>query len=267
MIKIIDTYSLILKHFDNDFTLEKWKNYVDGFKPSLKQLCIDDIIDYDFDLDVLPVINNCLKNKNEMKICHDNFLEICSSLNDIDVDAEIILYLGLCNGAGWVTKVDGIDSVLIGIEKVLELNWQDLLSTRGLLLHELGHLYHFQKRTNKSFEDDNQALWQLYSEGMAMYFEQRYLNDENYYHQKYDDWLNYCQTNQSRLFKEFFNRIETNKSVQDFFGDWVSFEGFSDIGYYLGSILIKDLSKKSNNQQLLDLDLKQIYEALKSYTL
>ena len=37
------------------------------------------------------------------------------------VDADIVLYIGLCNGAGWVTKLREKTTVLLGIEKITEL--------------------------------------------------------------------------------------------------------------------------------------------------
>ena len=40
----------------------------------------------------------------------------------IVIDVEIVLYLGLCNGAGWVVTIDNKTYCLLGIEKILELN-------------------------------------------------------------------------------------------------------------------------------------------------
>lgn len=39
------------------------------------------------------------------------------------LDADIVLYLGLCNEAGWVKKYNGRTIVFLGIEKIMELNW------------------------------------------------------------------------------------------------------------------------------------------------
>jgi ABC-type transporter Mla MlaB component len=55
-------------------------------------------------------------------------------------DVEIIFYVGLCSGAGWVTPLGGKTVVLIGLEKIMELNWHDENSMLGLLYHELGHV-------------------------------------------------------------------------------------------------------------------------------
>ncbi len=60
------------------------------------------------------------------------------------VDVEIVLYLGLCNGAGWVVTIDNKTYCFLGIEKILELSWYDIDSLYGLIYHELGHVYQNQ---------------------------------------------------------------------------------------------------------------------------
>ena len=39
------------------------------------------------------------------------------------LDAKIILLLGLCNGTGWATTLNGRPTVLLGIEKIVALHW------------------------------------------------------------------------------------------------------------------------------------------------
>ena len=66
------------------------------------------------------------------------------------VETDIILYLGLCNGAGWATSLDGRDAVLLGIEKIIELNWQDESAMQALIFHEIGHIWHKNLRESLS---------------------------------------------------------------------------------------------------------------------
>ena len=101
------------------------------------------------------------------------------------VNADIVLYLGLCNGAGWVTRINNKDVILLGIEKILELNWTNEDAMSGLIYHELGHLYHIQNGTFDQVAKDNvQAnIWQLLCEGIAMLFEQNLVHNINYFHQ------------------------------------------------------------------------------------
>ena len=81
--------------------------------------------------DVLPVVNNVLLNRDAAITANDSFVAVTDKLaSNIErlfengVETDIILYLGLCNGAGWATSLDGRDAVLLGIEKIIELNWQ-----------------------------------------------------------------------------------------------------------------------------------------------
>ena len=43
-----------------------------------------------------------------------------------------------------MTNINGRDVILLGVEKILELNWFDEVSMCGLIYHELGHVYHTQ---------------------------------------------------------------------------------------------------------------------------
>lgn len=108
-----------------------------------------------------------------------------------------------------------------------------------LLYHELGHLWHFQRRTAPAWAEDPaaRALWQLYAEGMATYVQQR-------------------------LFAAFRRRVDGGESVQDFFGDWCAFEDRSDVGYYLGAELVYALAENRSPQQLADLNPDEVYGML-----
>lgn len=82
---------------------------------------------------------------------HQSFLAVVKGLSERlaqkfgnDLDVDLFLYVGLCNGAGWVTTLNGRDVVLLGIEKILELGWVSLGDMQGLIYHELGHIYHSQ---------------------------------------------------------------------------------------------------------------------------
>lgn len=91
--------------------------------------------------------------------------------------------------------------ILLGIEKILELSWYDEDSMYGLIYHELGHIYHKQYGAFEQ-EGRNQSqnfIWQLFTEGIAMYFEQLLMNDLSYYHQNKDGWKNCAMRTFSRF--------------------------------------------------------------------
>ena len=112
-----------------------------------------------------------------------------------ELEIDIVLYVGLCNGAGWVTNINGRDVILLGIEKILELNWYDEDSMRGLIYHELGHVYQMQYGVleQESFDHRKNFVWQLFVEGIAMYFEQVLVGDKNYFHQDAEGWKQWCE--------------------------------------------------------------------------
>ena len=78
---------------------------------------------------------------------------------------------GLCNGAGWATSLDGRDAVLLGIEKIIELNWQDESAMQALIFHEIGHIWHktygnlYPEARSEGEKITGSALYQ---EGLAM---------------------------------------------------------------------------------------------------
>lgn len=79
---------------------------------------------------------------------HESFLNVVSNveekikqkLEDASINVVIVLYLGLCNGAGWVVSLANIPHILFGMEKIIELNWYNENEMKGLIYHELGHV-------------------------------------------------------------------------------------------------------------------------------
>ena len=119
-----------------------------AISPELGEKCERDSREYDFNNDVLPVVNNvcCSTGRGDYgkRLCRrtDKLASNIERLFENGVETDIILYLGLCNGAGWATSLDGRDAVLLGIEKIIELNWQDESAMQALIFHEIGHIWH-----------------------------------------------------------------------------------------------------------------------------
>lgn len=270
--QIIDSMNMIrFCYEDGVFSPERWRSYMQNVYPSAVELIEQDSACYDFQQDILPVLNAVPNNPAKLNQLHHSFRSAIHHLEEeishhfhTEIEADIILYLGLCNGAGWAATINGKPIVLLGIEKILELNWVDEASMIALLYHELGHLWHLQERSlawgGKTHEE--KALWQLYSEGVAMFFEQRLCRNEHYFHQDQNGWLDWCTQNRIRLFTEYIRRAEQTESIQDFFGDWCSFEGHSDVGYYLGAELIRKALKEYSINKIPDLSLIEIKRLL-----
>lgn len=270
--QIIDSLHEITSCYENGvFSLKRWRSYMQDVYPSVIQLIEEDSACYDFQKDILPVVNAVPNNPAQLKQLHRSFQKVIHQLEDdirrlfhTMIEADIVLYLGLCNGAGWAATVNGTYVVLLGIEKILELNWVDEDSMIVLLYHELGHLWHHQERKLPwgGETPKEKALWQLYSEGVAMYFEQQLCQNEHYFHQDQNGWLDWCTQNRRRLFAEYMRRVKQNESIQLFFGDWCRFEGHSDVGYYLGAELIRKALQKYPVNQIPDLSLPEIKRLL-----
>lgn len=162
---------------------------------------------YTFEKDFLPIINSVYLNPSLSKL-HDSFLQVTDGLNKCiisnfgrEIDVDIVLYPGLCNAAGWVKKINGRDTVLLGVEKIIELNWFDLKSMCGLIYHELGHIYHAQHGVlyRKSGDNRKNFIWQLFMEGIAMHFEQVCVGDLEFYHQDTNGWKDGVHTISGRF--------------------------------------------------------------------
>lgn len=260
--RIIDTFPTISTCFrDGRFSLDAWRAYAAHIDPDLPHICLEDIRAYDFPTQVLPVLQAYYARPDQARQAHEAFLLHTRTMEEkltrihLPVDATVILYLGLCSGAGWALTLHDEPVVLLGLEKILELGWQDEAAMAALIDHELGHLWHDQHRSAPPFPSP--ALWQLYTEGMAMYFEQRLAGDAKYFHQNKNGWLPWCEANRDALLTEYLRRANANESVQDFFGDWCSYQDHSDVGYYLGSALVWQLAQSRSPEQLAELSQEE----------
>ena len=102
-------------------------------------------------------------------------------------------------------------------------------------------------------------LWQLFTEGIAMVFEQEVVGNREYFHQDRDGWKEWCDDN-LRLIKESFDRdldVMTD-DTQRYFGDWVKFNGYGDTGYYLGTKFVRFLLTEDSFDNLVKYDMEEV---------
>lgn len=278
MIRIIDTLPQMEALFDNKiFSRERWESYInsiyadssDIFKSDLKEYLQSG--NYIWEKDILPIIN-AVSGHVSLHSLQTSFYKVTNGLNERvkkcfhhELDVDIVLYLGLCNGAGWVTNINGRDVILLGIEKILELNWYDEDSMYGLIYHELGHVYHKQFGVFHQHSDDSACkfIWQLFTEGIAMYFEQVLIGDFSYFHQDKDGWLKWCEERFAQILEDFYHDLPTmTRFTQRYFGDWVDYCGRSDVGYFLGARFVQHLCGKYDFDQLIQRGIEEIYQEL-----
>lgn len=268
MLNIIDTYADIGSAFDGGvFSRENWERYIEKAYPGCAALCVNDLNEAlgcgcDYEKDILPVLN-AVHEHPALNELHASFVSVTSGLNERiadtfgkTLDADIILYVGLCGGAGWATAINGRDVILLGIEKISELGWYDEKAMYGLIYHELGHLYHKQHgRYIERPDGPDGFIWQLFSEGVAMCFEQTLMGDASFFHQDTDGWAAWCARELARLSADFLADLPVmTRADQRYFGDRVYWNGKSDTGYYLGARFVRYLLAERTFDEVIRMD-------------
>ena len=271
--KIINTCDKIKSVFINGFSIDLWRKYAEEISKELLSKCEKDAKEYDFNKSVLPVLEAAL-NEEKLDFVSRNFQTVIDTLNDNlsklfdkEPDINIILYLGLCNGAGWATTLDGKDTVLLGIEKIIELDWGDETNMRALILHEIGHLWH---KLNGNlhipeYTKRRKGIAQLYCEGVAMVCEHILCGDDEFYHQDKDGWLSWCYKNENEIKREYLRQLDKKASIQDFFGDWCSWGGHSDVGYFLGCRFVRYLMKSYSLKEIANMKYRTLNNAFTEF--
>lgn len=275
VMKIINTYPAMMQVYEGSvFSFKKWKAYIDSVFSGISSLLISDAKkclesgDFSWEKDYLPILNAVAQNAELRKKAQDSFSYVIKNLGQTiydkfgrELDVDIVFYLGLCNGAGWVTEYQGRKVVLLGVEKIMELNWCGIDDMRGLIYHELGHVYQEQygilKRTFDNKRDH--FLWQLFTEGVAMYFEQTLVGDPNYFHQDADGWKKWCDDHLEEIKSDFNRDLETmTLADQRYFGDWVKYNGYGDVGYYLGCRFIWYILSEYEFDEIICFDIDMV---------
>ncbi len=271
--KIINTCDKIKSVFTDGFDIKLWRKYAEEISQELPSKCEKDAKEYDFNKSVLPVLEAAL-NEEKIDFVSRNFQLVIDTLNDNltklfdnEPDINIVLYLGLCNGAGWATTLDGKNTVLLGVEKIIELNWGDETNMRALILHEIGHLWHKLNGNLhiSEYTKRRKGIAQLYCEGVAMVCEHILCGDNDFYHQDKDGWLSWCYKNDNQIKREYIRRLDKKESVQDFFGDWCSYNGHSDVGYFLGCRFIEHLMKTHSLKEIANMKYGALNKAFTEF--
>ena len=271
--RIINTCDKIKSVFADGFTIDLWRKYAEEISKELTSKCENDAKSYDFNKDVLPILEVAL-NADKIDFVSRSFQSVIDTLNenlsklfDTEPDINIVLYLGLCNGAGWATTLDGKNTVLLGVEKIIELNWGDETNMRALILHEIGHLWH---KLNGNlhipeYTKRRKGIAQLYCEGVAMVCEHILCGDNDFYHQDKDGWLDWCYKNENQIKRDYLRRLDNKESVQDFFGDWCSYNGHSDIGYFLGCRFVEELMQTYSLKEIANMKYRTLNKAFTNF--
>ena len=280
--EIIDTYFSALTSYDGAvFSFERWKKYIDSALPGLFPILAADaksvLLSGEFSPeDYLSVLNRAARCPERLEAAHASFLRVTENLESViyerfgkSLDAAVVFYLGLCNGAGWVTEYRGKTAILLGMEKISELNWCGVDDMNGLICHELGHVYQKQYGVlDRKFDSaEDSFLWQLFTEGAAMCFEQTVVGDAEYYHQDKNGWKAWCDANFEKIRSDFAKDLKTMSFAdQRYFGDWVSYNGRGDVGYYLGCRFVRYILADYGFDELICFDISKVKELFERFT-
>ena len=275
-VQIIDTFPAFLSFWsavagrEIDQQIDRWYSEYMVNWPELRQKQIDDYASQDiqwFQIAkemIFPYLNERLP---AMKEAHTGLLESCSLLLDLaqerlDFEADIIfvIYVGLGNGAGWVTHYAGKPAILFGLENIAECRYETQPALSGLVAHEMGHAAHLHWRAKNQLPNGAGPWWQLYIEGFAQLCEHVIL-DQNLWHMKVtssdENWLSWCQENKAWLAAEYLRTVAEGKAVNSFFGSWYDIHNRKQTGYYLGHEVIRKLQR---NMPLTQIALKDEYD-------
>lgn len=275
---ITDTFERIPALFDGgQFCMEKWEAYAASIHPELARLCREDVREclatgqVSWEADYLPVLNAVITDPEKRERAHESFLAAVNGLEEKITaafgrapDVEIIFYVGLCCGAGWVTELGGKTVVLLGLEKIMELSWHNQDSMLGLIYHELGHVYQAQFGVlERELPEDRQSfLWQLFTEGIAMVFEQEAAGTPGVFHQYDGAWKTWCDEHFDQIRRDFDADLSAMTFAnQRWFGDWVEYLGRGDVGYYLGCRFVRFILEQYAFDSILSFEIDQV-EAL-----
>ncbi len=256
---MLDTFSDFIKHWDG--THESWLKYIQGY-PELFEKIKQDYERYKMNWqEHLNLLNK--RNVEELKLAHENLLHSLPEVEKIvagifgikNEDYNIVIYVGLENGAGWVTEFRKKPSILFGLEAIAELKWYNELN--GLISHEFGHLIHWllRKEDIEKLEEEEEMIW-LYTEGFAQRIED--LITGRPWHFENKGWFKWCVENEKLLKKEFLRRIREKEALNPFFGSWYQLFGKSFLGYYLGYRFILSLEEKLSLAEIAKLEKERI---------
>ncbi len=265
---------------NGEFQISRWNRYMDNIFPGHKEIFINDMDEtiqnggFTFQKDFLPKLNHVLSDTGKRNEVIESFKKATKGLEEMIIDifgrapnVNIILYLGLCNGAGWAMEIDGAQYIMLGIEKIMELAWCDLKSMYGLIYHELGHIYQMQYGIlSRNYSCEDRFLWQLFTEGIAMLFEQKLVKDGNFFHQDADGWLQWCEENKEIIKRDFNKDLPTmSYGSQRYFGDWVRYKGHGDVGYYLGSRFVQWINQRYKFDEMICFDIIKVRNEWNKY--
>ena len=259
---LLDTFPRFLEKWDG--SVGSWLLYIREY-PELFEKIKWDYERYKMDWrEFTRVLSK--RNVEELRLAHEKLLEVLPRVETKieglfgvkPEDYNVVIYVGLENGAGWVTEFLGKPSVLFGLEAIAELGWYERLE--GLVAHELGHVVHWFLRGENIEELEDEPAMGLYTEGFAQRVEDSVCGRP--WHLEEEGWFEWCERNEGLLKGEFLRRIHENEPLNPFFGSWYTLFGKQFTGYYLGYRFIRWLEGSYSIEKIAKLESGEVTRAI-----
>ena len=258
-----------------DQFLEAWvREYMSSF-PSLFNLLVSCYGDRWRDVARFRVFSRLNDLVPVIDVAYDNISKAIFSAYDkfrsfwgFDVGVLFVIYVGIGCGAGWATDYWDGHSILLGLENIAELNWHDVESLEGLILHELSHVVNAYLRgiSCRELEElESNPLFLLYSEGFATRCEHLTLGYELWRMAPDDSWIEWCRSNLGLLARKYLKYVDEGRLVNDFYGSWLSVNGRSQTGYFLGHEFIRYLERNMDIRDIAVMDFKSVIDQARRF--
>ncbi|MGB9824739.1 MAG: hypothetical protein ACPLN0_01740 [Candidatus Hydrothermia bacterium] len=262
---LIETYPSFRKIWDG--SVESWLEYINEYPELFEKI----VRDFERNkLDFRKYTGVLLKrNATELELAYNSLLNTFPKVErkiqqyfEIN-NYNIVIYVGLENGAGWVTEFMGKPSLLFGLEAISELRWYEKL--QGLIAHEFGHLVHWHLRGENIEKFENEPIFCLYVEGFAQRIEDLIMGRP--WHVEEEGWFNWCEENEAILKREFLRRIKEREALNPFFGYWYELFGKRFTGYYLGYKFILWLEEQHTLEEIAKLREEDIKRKIYNFVI
>ena len=259
--KLIDTFPAFLafwktaQHLSLDAQIQGWASTYLAQWPELLEKQVQSYAEDGDDWQQMArehVIPFWSERMPSMKRAHQNLLMVCrpayKRANEVlgfQQALTFVIYVGIGLGAGWATTYQGNRAILFGLENIAEEGWDEAAVLKGLIGHEIGHLWHFDQRSKAGLMKGNGPWWQLYTEGLAQRCESVIAGEESWHMAAQSDtWLRWCRRQKGWLAGEFLRAVEVGGDIRVFFGSWFDVSGHKQTGYYLGYEAVRRLQEQ-----------------------
>ena len=88
--------------------------------------------------------------------------------------------------------------------------------------------------------------------------------DDRYYHQNQNGWLDWCKENEAEI-KRNISDASTKISARRISSGLVQLQNHSDVGYYLGCEFVKHLQRQYSLVDIASLNVNQLYNHFKEF--